>query len=72
MYQLLGFYFFIDLQAGYRVGDAGYWGLDTRYSILDTGCWMPNDKLPMTKFDDVVKSPNSVTPAKAGVQELLK
>jgi hypothetical protein len=38
------FYIFIDLWAGYRVGDAGYWGLDTRYSILDAGYQMINEK----------------------------
>jgi len=43
-----------------------------RQALLDAECWMPNDNLPMTKFDGVVKNPNYVTPAKAIVQEFLK
>ncbi|MBW2606746.1 MAG: hypothetical protein JRD05_03820 [Deltaproteobacteria bacterium] len=49
-YPLYLFYIFIDLQAEYRVRDAGYWILDAGCWILDTGCWILDDKLPMTKF----------------------
>ena len=41
-----------------------------------SGCWLlnvPASGLPgIIAFDAFVKSPNSITPAKAGVQKLLK